>query len=326
MHISCDFFVQKNIFSIHFMTSYLSFLCYNIIIKQDGEDMRTLYIDVYFLINFTVDILALYFAAKLSKVPTSTKRLIVASSLGAIVAVFVVLLPENQLLQLVISTIGLIAISLIAPRGVGIKRKIKFAFSFFIFEALVGGGVSFVWGLFDKYISKFFDRSEGSVVNRKMLFLALIVLLSIGVFKMIVSFFSNIESEGSVDVEISFLNNKTVVSAFIDSGNLAVDPMDMSPILLIKKEIAKTILPENIIELSGIDSLDRNIKKRIRLIPVSRGGHTHVLVGVKADKVKVLKGESEEEITVTLAIDKEGGDFGGYRALMPSAALDNVLH
>ena len=143
---------------------------------------------------------------------------------------------------------------------------------------------------------------------------------------MIVSFFSNIESEGSVDVEISFLNNKTVVSAFVDSGNLAIDPMDMSPILLIKKEIAKTILPENIIELTGIDSLDRSVKKRIRLIPVSRGGHTHVLVGVKADKVKVLKGESEEEITVTLAIDKEGGDFGGYRALMPSAALDNVLH
>ena len=142
---------------------------------------------------------------------------------------------------------------------------------------------------------------------------------------MFVSFFSGIESEGSVDIEISFFDNKAVVSAFVDSGNLAVDPMDMSPVLLIKKDLAKTILPENIIELSGIDSLEKSVKKRIRLIPVSRGGQTHVLVGVKADNVKMLKGDREEELSVTLAIDKEGGDFGGYKALMPSAALDNVV-
>ena len=141
---------------------------------------------------------------------------------------------------------------------------------------------------------------------------------------MLVSFFSNAESEGSVDVEISFLSNKAVVSAFIDSGNLAVDPMDMSPVLLIKKDVAKRILPENIIELSDIDSLDRSVKKRIRLIPVSRGGQTHVLVGVKADRVSIIGKDRTEELSVTLAIDKEGGDYGGYMALMPSAALDNV--
>ena len=142
---------------------------------------------------------------------------------------------------------------------------------------------------------------------------------------MLVSFFSNTESEGSVDIEISFLNNSAVVSAFIDSGNLAVDPMDLSPVLLLKKDVAKTILPENIIELSNIDSLDRNIKKRIRLVPLSRGGETHVLVGVKADAVRVIGGKADEELRVTLVIDKEGGDFGGYKALMPAAALDNAI-
>ena len=92
-----------------------------------------------------------------------------------------------------------------------------------------------------------------------------------------------------------------------------------------KKDLAKTFLPKNIIELSEIDSLDKNVKKRIRLIPVTMGDRTHVLVGVKADKVKLIKAEGEEEISVTLAIDKEGGDYGGYKALMPSAALDNAI-
>jgi hypothetical protein len=196
--------------------------------------------------------------------------------------------------------------------------------SFFIFLALVGAAVSFMWDSFDRFLSPILSGAQGGAVNRKMLFLSLIVLLSIGVFKMLVTFFSNIESEGSVDLEISFLDKQTIVSAFIDSGNLALDPMDMSPVLLIKKEAAKSFLPENIIDLCEIDKLDRKTKKRIRLIPISKGGETHVLVGVKADQVRIISDNQSEEINLTIAVDKEEGSFGGFSALMPAAALENA--
>ena len=305
------------------MTSYSPGLCYNIF--AGGDSLRTLYIDVYFLINLTVDIISLYFATILSKTPTTTRRLIIASVMGALSAVGVIFLPEIPLLKLILGGLGLLFMGMITPKGVSFRRKIRFTMAFLVFEALVGGGVSLIWNLFDKYLSHFFNSADGGALNRKMLFLSLIVLLCIGVFKMLVSFFSNIESEGSVDVEISFLDSRTTVSAFIDSGNLAKDPMDMSPVLLIKKDLAKSILPENIIELSKIDELDRAVKKRIRLIPLSRGGQTHVLVGVKADTVRIKCGDGYEELRVTIAIDKEGGSFGGYMALMPSAALDNAF-
>lgn len=287
--------------------------------------IKTLYIDVYFLINFTVDLLSLYFAARFSKIPTTIKRLIIASLFGALSAVGIVFLPENTLLKFVAAAVGLLLIGFIAPKKITLPRKIKYIFAFLIFEALVGGAVTFIWGLLDRYISDFFNGFEGGAVNRKMLFLSLIVLLSIGVFKMLVSLFTNVETEESVDLEIRFLNKTAIVSAFVDSGNLAVDPMDMTPVLLIKKEIAEGILPVNIDQICDIDSLDRQIKKRIRLIPISRGGETHVLVGVKVDSVKIIKGDFAEEIAVTLAIDKEGGTFGGYKALMPSAALENAI-
>ena len=288
--------------------------------------MKTLYIDVYFLINFVVDLLSLYFASLFSKTPTTTRRLIASSTIGAGIAVLTVFLPENFFIKIVFSFIGLFAMGYVAPKPMKVKRKVKFIFSFLIFISLTGGGVTFIWSFLDKYASQIFANASGSAVNRKTLFLSIILLLSIGVFKMIVSFFSTNESESSVELEISFLNKTTKVSAFVDSGNLAVDPMDMSPLLIIKKDVAREVLPENIIELSDIDALDRSVKKRIRLVPVSRGGVTHVLVGVKADKISVLKGNQREEITVTLAVDKEGGTFGGFGALMPSAALDNAIH
>lgn len=287
--------------------------------------MKTLYIDVYFLINFTVDLLSLYFAAMFSKTPSTTIRLCLSALIGAAFAVFIVLMPEIPLLKFLLSTLCLVFIGLLAPRRVRWARRVKYLISFIIFEALVGGGVTFIWGAFDKYLSKYFSLAGETVVNRKMLIFSAIILLSIGVFKMIVSFFSNIESEGSVEIEIDFLGNKKRVEAFVDSGNLALDPMDMTPVLLLKKESAKDILPENIIELCDPDSLDRRVRRRIRLIPVTRGGSTHVLTGVKADSVKIVGDGREEEISVTVAIDKEGGSFGGFSALMPAAAINDVL-
>ncbi len=285
----------------------------------------TLYIDVYFLINFTVDILSLYFAAIFSKVPTTSKRLIIAGFLGAVAAVGIVFLPEVMLLKLVASFLSLIIMGYVGTKPVKIKRKTKFLLAFIIFEALFGGIVSFIWSALDNGLSNYFNNFQGGAVNRKMLFFSIIVLLSIGVFKMLVSFFSNIQSEGSVEVEISFLDKSARLEAFIDSGNLAVDPMDMTPVMLLKKDTASAILPDNIINLADPDTIEKNARKRIRLIPISRGGATHVITGVKPDYVRIIKEGKTEEISVTIAIDKEGGTYGGFGVLMPAAALDDVV-
>ncbi len=288
--------------------------------------MQTLYIDVYFLINLSVDLLSLHFAAMLSKIRTATVALFISAVFGSLVASVSIFLPDYAILKLLISVVTLVIMVYIAVFKVNIRRKIKFLFSFVIFEALVGGGVTFVWGLFDRYLSDVFSSTDGGVVNRKALFFALIVLLSIGVFKMLVSFFTDIESCGTVEVEIEFLGKTMRLDAFVDSGNLAHDPMDMAAVLLVKKNAVRGFFPDGLIELSDPDLLTRSVRKRVRLIPISRGGVTQVLVGVKPDRVKIINGERTEEVFVTLAIDKEGGSFDGYNALMPAGALSDVVN
>ena len=288
--------------------------------------MRTLYIDVYFLINLTVDIIALYFSALFSKVPTTPRRMILSGVFGALSAALITLCAENALLKVLSSVISLFAMGYIATKKVSFRRRARFILMFFVFEALVGGIVSFVWGILDTYVYEYLILQSGGGVNRKMLFFSLIILLSIGVFKMIVSFFSNIEGEGVCAVEINFLNKSYKTEAFIDSGNLAVDPMDMRPVMLLKKEAALKILPENVVELRDPDVVSREIRKRIRLIPISSGGATHVLTGIRVDSVYLIRKDNKEEISVTVAIDREGGTYDGYYALMPSSALGNVKY
>ena len=286
--------------------------------------MKTLYIDVYFLINFTVDLLALYFAAIFSKVPTSATRLVLSSIVGALLACGAVLVDEYIWLKLICSAVILLIMAILGTKKIKFIRRIKFMVSFLIFSALVGGGVYFLWGLFDKYLYENVSSVTGGTVNRKLLMLAIIVLLSIGVFKMLVSMFSSNESRTSVALEICFMGKSIRTEAFVDSGNLAIDPMDMRPVLLIKRELAARIFPSSVVSLSNPDLIEPDIRRRVRLVPISRGGETHILTGVRPDSVCVISGERGEEILVTIAIDKEGGSFGGYEALLPSASLNHV--
>ena len=286
--------------------------------------MRTLYIDVYFMINFTVDAISLYFAAIFAQIPTTVRRITLASVLGAVAACVIVLVSEILWLRLALTVLSLIGMGMVGASVSG-ARRLRYIALFIVFEALVGGIVTFAWDLLDRYAYEILESSSGGPVNRRLLLFSVIVLLSFGVFKMLVSFFSKTRCEGSVLLEICFLGQTVRTEAFVDSGNLAIDPMDMRPVMLLKRRLAEEFLPQGVLHLSDPDLLDRDIRRRIRLIPVSRGGVTHVLVGVRADKVSVISDEGEQEVSVTLAIDREEGSFGGFDALMPSAALDYVL-
>ena len=287
--------------------------------------MQTLYIDVYFLINLTVDFIALYFASVFSKVPTTANRLLLGAFVGGVISVMIVLLPEVWFLKLLVGFLGLPVIVVLSTKRVSLQRRIKVGFAFLIFGALLGAAVYYFYGLLDKYIYNLFDPEDGGVANRKLLLFAMIVLLSIGVFKMLISFFNNIESEGSLELEIKLLDKTVRTEAFIDSGNLAIDPMDMNPILFIKSEFAGCFLPEAVVELGDPDKLEKEMRKRIRLIPISKIEGTHVLTGIKPDSVRIIRKDSSfEEISVTIAIDREAGTYGGFFALIPSAVTGSI--
>ena len=284
--------------------------------------MKTLYIDIYFLINFTVDLISLHFAAMLSHNRAENKRLLVAALLGALISSVCVLI-DLPFVTLLLFVVTVIFSAVFCCRDTGAKGRMVFGISLIVFLSLVGGIVSFVWNLLDDALADFLI--EGDVVNRKMLFFALIALLSIGVFKMLITVMNTGKIETKVEFEIKFLDKTCYTEALVDTGNLAIDPLSMKPVLIIKKELARTFISEDIISLNDVDALDKKTKKRIRLIPLTKSDETHVYVGFVPDDVKVHYAGKAYSADVTVAIDKEGGDFGGFLALMPYSAVSNAF-
>lgn len=283
--------------------------------------MKTLYIDIYFLINFTVDVVSLYFAALFSKLKCKNRRLILAAIVGAFASCLIVFV-DYAFISIVASMLSL-AIMVFICVGIRIsKRSVIFGLSFLVFISLVGGFVSYFWNL----LSEIFEGYviENDRINRKVLLFAIIVLLAIGVFKMFITVMNTSNTDTKVNFTIRLLDKTCETEALIDTGNLAIDPMSMRPVMIMKRELARRLLSEEIIELSNVDEIDPSMRKRIRLIPITRGGATHVLVGVRPDSVSVKGENGYEDIDVIIAIDKEGGDYGGFLALMPASAIRNV--
>lgn len=283
--------------------------------------MVTFYVDIYFLINFTVDTLAIVFAYVFAGIKQRKGRTVVGALLGSIFAVITVLLPEYIALKFLGGALGLLAVVMICAADVSNIRKARFGASFLIFCALLGGMVTYLFSLFEKIFGDSISELSSSATNRKLLLIAVAVLLSIGFFKLIVALFAGKACMRAVSVKIYI--NKDVVEAegLLDSGNLATDPMDHSPVILIKEDFANTFLPRELDLLSNADNLSMDIKRRIRFIPVTGVGGSVLLTGIRADRVEIQINEKYEEIRATIAIDREGGDFGGYMMLVPYAAV-----
>jgi len=286
--------------------------------------MQTFYVDVYFFINFSVDFLSLYFAAKMAKMPTSITRLLIGGVIGAIVAVINVFI-SNVILGYVSLFLGFLLMILVSLKKVTVKRKIKFAFCFSIVETLVGGIVYCLYDFLDKHLGQYIDSSFGGTQNRSLLMLSIIILISIGVFKSLVSVFSFVQGSDTIEVEIEMQGRVVCGEALIDTGNLAKDPTDLKDVMLIGSDLARELLGRDFLGVEELSGLDCDMKKRVKLIPVTFGKERRLLVGFRPDSVIVKTRRGKELVDIAVAIDKEGGRYGGTHILMPSAAVRDVI-
>jgi len=283
--------------------------------------MRVLYIDVYFLINFTVDVLALYFSALLLHFPIYRWRLSLASIIGACFASVAVLLYGKTLLLLSLSVLSLICMILLVGKNGGCFRRIRLSLVFLLLQMLIGGIVHWGYGILEKRLGSL--RLETDAGNRKLLYLSVLILLAIGILRLSISLLSHTARVRSSEVEIVIAGNRFFGSALVDSGSFLCDPLDGSAVVLIKSAVARRLLPPAFL-LENTEALSEEYQKKLRLIPVRVMGVQKILFGIRPDEFCVLQGKKREHLRVIIAYDKEEGDYEGYSVLIPSALAENV--
>lgn len=282
--------------------------------------MKVLYIDIYFLINFTVDALAIYCALWISKLRSSVFKIVISSALGAVFSCIIVITEPGLLLYSAL-LLGSMAFSclIISPRA-SILGKVRLFLGILFFETVIGGIVFWLYSLLDKILMPLIDIGEQGAENKRLLALAMIVLLGIGILKLILRVYSGSLRVKSSSVRISVFGNTVVITGFFDSGNMITDPLSGKPVIIAKyKPMEKLFLT-----VGGRHAFDEptdEIKRRMRLIPVKGINDEKVLYGIIADEIYVTAGKKTEPVSAVVAVDFNDGDFGGYDAILPSSLI-----
>lgn len=283
--------------------------------------MRVLYIDVYFLINFTVDLLALYFAALLLHFPIFRWRLTISASIGACFAAIAVLLYGQTFFVLACSLVSLIGMVMIVGKGGSAFRRIKLALLFLLLQLLIGGIVHWGYGFLEMKIGAF--HLENQIENQKILYFAVLLLLSTGILRLALALLSHTSAEHTKEVEIEVAGQVFSGSALVDSGSFLRDPIDGTSVVLVKALVARRLFPAAFLS-EDTDSLPEEYRKKLRLIPIRIMGTQRILFGIRPDDFSVIRGKKKEHVRVIIAYDREEGNYEGYSVLIPSAVAENV--
>ena len=283
-----------------------------------------LYADVVFIENLCINYIILLITFKILKKKLKKIRILFASIIGGIYAVLSYINIETGMLSLFIKIIMSILIIKIAFNSKIIKEIIQEIIVFYLVTFGLGGAIFAV--LFNIGKNQIVIRN-GVVIgisSAKILISGIIIgyLIIVKTIKILKKMFRVSSVYGNIRI---VMNNKEIeLKAMLDTGNLLVEPISKSPVIIVEKEKLNNIIPDDIlnIDIGGdverIDVRDEYISK-IKLIPYSSVGKENgILMGIRAEKLIIeLDNKKYETDDVIIGVfEKQFKSNGKYSALL----------
>ena len=288
---------------------------------------QTVYIDLFFLINFSMDFLGLFLATKLLGREKSILRLALSAIFGGVYACLALIFPLDSyfpLLSIVVDALACVAMAFIAvfkrkaPRGV-----ISFALVYGAVSILLGGAMTALFYAFNRLgLDKAFSGAENTVSDGISVYIFAVFAAISGFITLIGGrFFKKKALRQGGTLEIEYRGRRVGLECMCDSGNLLREPISQIPCILIELEAVKKILPDRFFEAVKSDELEKiplSESSRIRMIPAQSASGEALLIGMRPDKIILNMGSGAICVAAYLAFTRQKISANGARALVPS--------
>ena len=266
-----------------------------------------LYLDLYFLINFSMDLVALAVSGLATSEKTNFKRLFLASFFGAVISCVLVCLHLGKIMNFLFSIPALFAVLYVGFGKRNGKRMLRITLFYLASSLFLGGAV--------EAISYYMGRNGKLTLG---VFLTLL-FLSFGVFQLFGRSLNRKLETAVVSLSIRFSGRSEYFFGLVDSGLLLRDPEKGLPVLILKAEYASPLLSREEVEKM------KNGGEGSVPIPMKTASGEGLLYAFRPDGVNVVKSgnkrKKKEEREVLVALDFSGGGFGGCPCLVPLSVL-----
>ena len=288
--------------------------------------VRTVYLDLLFLINFSMDFLCIYIAAKIMSARLFTVRSVVAAILGGIYSCLALFIPSGYFFTLLCDLFVCVLICVIS-----FGRKIGLFFSSVVYFAVsmaLGGFMTALFNLLNRLgFSSLEGADDGDGIS---VWLFLLLAIVSGAFTLFGgNFFKRNAKIKRVELRICEGSREKRFSALVDSGNLLREPISGRACVVVDTNAVQELFDSRLVGLMkkdgsyAIESLPLLLKKRIRLIPTLTATGEKMLVGIRADRLFIDFEKGEREIDAMLVFsDFSKGKNAEAEALVPLELLN----
>ena len=287
---------------------------------------QTVYIDLFFLINFSMDFLGLFLAAKLLGRNKRIFRLVLAAVFGGFYACFTLIVPLDSYLSVfsvAIDALACLIMSFIATFERRVKRGVlSFALVFGATSILLGGAMTALFYAFNRLgLDRAFagenEQSDGLSVYIFAVFAAISGITALFGGRFLKK--KAIRQNGVV--EIKYRAGSVKLACICDSGNLLREPISQLPCILIELEALKSLISRELYEAArkgDFNKIPQSDSSRIRLIPTQSVSGQALLIGFRPDGVLLDMGKGRTRVDAYVVFSIEKISACGVSALVPS--------
>ena len=238
----------------------------------------TLYADVLFIIDLSMDLLSLYFTGRMTHIRMKPIRLSIAAAAGGVASVIAVLISP-----------GVIADGIISVATSVVMCRIAFGFApfaEFIRRASVLWASGLILGGIMTALNTVGGRVGLSTPRRAHTFLFILPAAVLAIF--ILRNIGRVSTERRAVVHITVFGKCAEFTALVDSGNLLADPFTGEPVIVASVDALGRILNDG--EIDGLvsfaaDGRNSKMASRIHLIPASDVSGEFLLHAIRPDAV-----------------------------------------
>ncbi|MBR6514048.1 MAG: sigma-E processing peptidase SpoIIGA [Clostridia bacterium] len=288
---------------------------------------QIIYADILFIVNFSMDFLALYISSRILCRDASGFALVMSSGIGALYGVLSLFFSGNGVINVLISTAVAVVMCYITFGAASLLLLLRNTLCFYGISFLMGGIMTAVYNLANKGLT-----GRGIVINGDAasivsdispLTFGVIAAVSV-IISYICSFITKkLRSRKKATVYIRLWDREITVTGLCDSGNLLCEPVASLPCVICNFKALEPLLPIGIVPLFRDRSLgllqyaSADTAKRIRLVPMKSIGGSGVLPGIIPDEIKI-NGEAKR---LCIVCDTLNSSYDGTDSVIPASVL-----
>lgn len=284
--------------------------------------MQEVYVDLYFLINTCMNLLALMITAALLHRKVKRWRAWLAAALGGAWAVLALFVGAEGFGGLLAdgAVIFLMSVLVFATNGITLPRLLQCTAVCVLTSLILGGTMTALYALLNRFDLPLSSNSEGD--SSLLIFLMIAILAALATIQG-GRFLGFAKKTKYVTVHAELFGKVVTLRALVDTGNLLREPMSGRSVIVANRAHILAALPQALAKALESTSpevwlSDARYATRIRLIPTHTATGERMLPAIVPDKLTLTDGRESYPADYLIApapMEEANTDFDAVIAM-----------